>query len=94
MNITINEMTINNEIVKGKLVEYLDKIKTYQNFDSNMMLRVFVNNDLDFTAFEAVDYRIQFTSHAHKIIETITSAYKIPLVPFSTFYDAVLSLKK
>ena len=93
MQISLSEMSINNSAVHSRLIEYLDKVKIYQNFDENMMLRVFVNNDKDFTAFEAENYRIQFTSYDHKLIETINSGYPSIRTSFKTFYDAVLGLK-
>ena len=93
MQISLSEMSINNSAVHSRLIEYLDKVKIYQNFDENMMLRVFVNNDKDFTAFEAENYRIQFTSYDHKLIETINSGYPSIRTSFKSFYDAVLGLK-
>lgn len=92
MQISLSEMSINNETVRSRLLAYLDKIKLYQNFDTNMMLRIFVNQDKDFTTFEAEDYRIQFTSYDHKLIETINSGYPSIRTSFKTFYDTVLAL--
>lgn len=84
MKIDFNEITIKNIKVAENLKTYLFKISNYQNFDPQMKLRIFVDKDKDFTAFESVDYNLQFTSSAHKISETIFSPY--PQIE-TTFYN-------
>lgn len=86
MKINLSEMTIKDKKVQGYLLAYLEKMARYDHFDAKMLLTVFVNSEKDFTAFEAKDYRLQFTSSAHKLIETIKSD-KI-LEPVS-YYDFV-----
>lgn len=93
MEFALCDMTINNSIVYKRLLQYLDRVMHYQYFDFKMMLRVFVNKNIDFTAFEAEDYRVQFTSYDHKMIETIVSPYKYIKVPFNAFYDYVKGLQ-
>lgn len=92
MTIELHEMTIKDSVVRDKLLEYLEKVKRYPGFDYSMMLRIFVDDNKDFTAFESIKYRIQFTSYAHKIIDTIKSRYIMPDVSFTTFYEAIKRL--
>lgn len=91
MNFAISDMTIQNPFVREHLLSYLDRIQTYPNFSQDMQLRVYVNQQRDFCAFESVDFRIQFTSSAHKMIEIIKSPYDNIIVPFHAFMRAVMS---
>lgn len=63
------KITFKDEKNRSKLIKFLDRIGTYTGYDKDMNLRVFVDGDNDFCAFEAVDYRLSFLSTAHKIIE-------------------------
>ena len=94
MKIKLEEMTIKDEKVTGYLLAYLDRISRYEHFDSDMLLNVFVTSDNDFTAFEAKDYRLQFTSSAHKLIETIKSNKIIDSVTYDEFYKRVNQIKR
>lgn len=71
----LRNMTIKSEKVAARLRAYLFNISKYSHFDQGMKLRVFVTSDGDFTAFEAVEYKIGFTSSDHKMMETIASQY-------------------
>lgn len=92
MKITIEQVTVNDKKVLSKLKTYLDNIQDYNNFDPFAYVQVFVNKDRDFTAFESIPYRLQFTSTAHKLIETIKSPYVIDPIPFMDFNRHIKSL--
>ena len=94
MQIQLNQMTLKSKKVLTYLVNYLEKVKDYENFNPFGMLNVFVNKDMDFTAFEAVDYNLQFTSSAHKLTETITSPYTVPPVSFDQFFVKIQQLAR
>lgn len=93
MKISLSEMTINDKRVQGYLVVYLEKMSHYDHFDSDMLLQVYVTKDNDFTAFEAKDYRLQFTSSAHKLIETIRSNKILDYVTYDEFYKRVRQIQ-
>ena len=88
----LQEMTIRSEKVRSRLRSYLYNISRYSNFDPGMQLRVFVASDGDFTAFEAVDYRLGFTSADHKLMVTIKSNFAPVLTDYRTFARLVDSL--
>lgn len=92
MKINLDEITINDEKVFSRLLDYLKRMTGYSNFDDQMPVRVYVNSEKDFTAFEAVNYRLSFTSSAHKLLDTIKSKYAPEVVPFSEFYNHVLNM--
>lgn len=89
---TLQDMTIRSEKVLHRLRIYLDNISCFPNLDPGMQLRVFVASDGDFTAFEAIDYRIGFTSNDHKLMETIKSKFAPVVVDFETFVRLVNAL--
>lgn len=86
MKISLEQMTVKSPKVLRYLVSYLEKVKGYDKFDPHDMLNVFVSDDGDFTAFEAQDYNLQFTSSAHKLSETIQSSCVIDPVSFAKFF--------
>ena len=88
----LQEMTIWSEKVSSRLRAYLYNISRYSNFDPGMQLRVFVASDGDFTAFEAVDYRLGFTSADHKLMDTIKSKVAPVLTDYRTFARLVDAL--
>lgn len=92
MKIELNEMTVSDERIRARLLEYLGKVSQYKNFDENADVRVYVNNDMDFCAFEGVHYRIQFTSNLHKLNELIASEYNIEPVSFRDFKRHIMAL--
>jgi len=94
MKMDINEMTINSHKVLKTLVGYLDKVRTYDRFNPFDLVRVFVNSNGDFTAFEALDYNLQFTSSDHKITETINSNRIIDPIQFDRFFVRVEQLAR
>lgn len=85
MTFDLNNMTIRSEKVASRLRAYLYNIRQYRNFNPMMKLRVFVASDGDFTAFEAVDFKLGFTSSDHKMVDTIKSKYADVLTDYDTF---------
>lgn len=81
----LQDMTIRSPKVSSKLRAYLYNISRYSNFNPDMVLRVFVASDLDFTAFEAKYFKLAFTSADHKMIDTIKSKYTPLEVDYRTF---------
>lgn len=92
MTFNLQDMTIRSEKVSSRLRAYLYNISRYSNFDESMKIRVFVASDLDFTAFEAVDYRLGFTSSDHKLMDTIKSKYATLETDYRTFARFVNAL--
>lgn len=93
MNLSLDDMTIYNKKVADKLFKYLSNVSAYDNFDDNMNVRVYVDSFKDFTAFEAISYKLGFTSNDHKLLETITSKYVPIVTDFQTFYNRVAALQ-
>ena len=93
MIITLEELTINDKKVQGYLLAYLERMSRYDHFDEDMLLQVYVNKDNDFTAFEAKDYRLQFTSSAHKLVETIRSNKMLEYVSYNDFLNRVREIQ-
>ena len=89
---TLQDMTIRSEKVLARLRAYLYNISRYSNFDPGMQVRIFVASDGDFTAFEAVDYRLGFTSADHKLMDTIKSKVAPVVVDYGTFARLVDAL--
>ena len=94
MKLNLEEMTITDDKVFSRLIDYLKRMTTYSNFNDQMPVRVYVNNEKDFTAFEAVNYKLNFMSSAHKLLDTIKSKYSPEVVTFSEFYNHVLGLEE
>ena len=92
MKINLNDVTVNSSVVLDYLDSYLEKISRHSKFDENMLVKVYVNKRSDFTAFEAKDYRLEFTSSAHKLMETIKSDKVLDYVTFKDFRSHVTSL--
>lgn len=76
MKFELNEMTMNEQKVTAKLLEYLNRLMQYSRFDRHMVVRVFVDEHKDFCAFESVAYNIQFTNNSKKLSMMITSPYE------------------
>lgn len=70
--VPIGKVTFNDEKNRAKLLNYLERVGNYTGFDNDMLLRVFVDENNDFCAFEAIKYRISFVSTAHKLIDMIS----------------------
>lgn len=85
MLLKLSELTCKNSTVLNHLKTYLDRVSRYNNFNNNMALRVYVDSKKDFTAFEAVEYMLGFTSSGHKLCETIQSPYLPLIVNFADF---------
>lgn len=71
----IKKLTVRSKTVRFHLKNYLDKMQSFNEFSPDMNVRVFVDSQGDFTAFESVDYMIGFTSVAHPLADTIYSRY-------------------
>lgn len=93
MKISLSDMTIKDKKVQGYLLAYLDKMSRFEHFDSQMLLQVFLTSDNDFSAFEAKDYRLQFTSSAHKLSETIKSNNILDSVRYLDFVKRVRQIQ-
>ena len=89
MTFDINNLTIHNDSVRSYIKTYMNRISSYPNFDSDMLLRVFVDDSGDFCAFESVDYNINFVSQKHKIGEMLHSRFAPCIVKYSTFSNLV-----
>lgn len=92
MQFPIDLLTVDSPKVLFRLRTFLTNMKAYPSFDENMPLNVFVNSAGDFTAFEAVNLPIQFTSTDHKLIETITSKYIAVRTDYQQFAAKVFAL--
>lgn len=91
--IELNQVTIKSDKVRSHLLSYLDRIGGYKNFDENMSVKIYVDNKKDFTAFEAVDYMLTFSSSAHKMKDTISSKISVEPVTYREFYNHVAELE-
>lgn len=91
-NLSLSDVTVNDTRTLDKLSNYLRNVSSYRYFDKAMQLRVYVDGEKDFTAVEAVKYRLAFTSTAHKLIDTIRSSYTVDLVSFQDFQDHIDAL--
>lgn len=85
-------LTVDNPKVLSRLQSFLSNMSNYPNFDDKMQLNIYVNSAGDFTAFEAVNYSLGFTSTDHKLIETISSKYDPIRTDFNSFYDKVFAI--
>ena len=94
MTINANEVAIKNDKVREHLLAYLNRIGKYNNFNENMPVRIYCDSKKDFTAFEAVDYMLVFSSSAHKMTDTISSKITVEPTTYSEFYNHVLDLEE
>ena len=90
--ITLNDMTIADARVQRGIKVYLDKVFSYPYFDKYQIVRVYTDENGDFTAFESVAYKISFFSFAHKIKDTLDSPNPPMETDISSFYDIVSTL--
>lgn len=88
----LNEMTVADEKVLSRLVEFLGKVGQYKNFNDQMTLNVYVDTLGDFVAMEAKNYRVQFCSIAHKLSEIMSGTMIEPTITFKDFKNYVLKL--
>ena len=89
MDLSLSDITINSPKVVEKLKSFLFTISNYRNFKYDMPLQVFIDKDKDFTAVESLDYNIQFTSSAHKLVDTIKSPFPAIQTDFRAFNNFV-----
>lgn len=92
MVLSLNDMTIYNKKVADRLFKYLSNVSSYDKFDENMTVRVYVDSFMDFTAFEATSYKVAFMSTEHKLTETISSKYTPIVTDFQSLYNRVAAL--
>lgn len=85
MTIELQQVTINSKKVLDRLTQYCERVSEYESYDPFAPVKIFVNQDKDFTAFESVDYNLQFTSNVHKLLETIKSPHIVKEVSFREF---------
>lgn len=83
--ISVNDVVLNNATVKEKLLQYVDRLMSYDYFDQDQLIRIYVDDALDFIAFESVKYRVQFTSNFKKLTSLKCSPYEPVVCPFSEF---------
>lgn len=92
MTFNLDNLTVKSPKVRYRLMRFLENISNYDNFDEDMELDVFVNSLGDFTAVEAVNYNLQFTSSDHKLLETIQSKYIKTRTNYREFSKIVYNL--
>lgn len=68
-----HNVTFRDEKNRSKLIKFLDSIGSYNSYDREMKLRVFVDDNNDFCAFEAVDYNLSFVNTTHKLVDMPTT---------------------
>lgn len=79
LKVNLEDVTLNNSRVYGRLLEYMSRLMSYDYFDVNQEVRVYVDEVKDFIAFESLQFRVQFTSNDKKLVSLIMSPYE-PLV--------------
>lgn len=75
-------------VISG-LKQYLDKCLSWPFIDKYQEILVYINADMDFTAFESIAYKVSFYSFAHKISETIRSPYEPIRTTLQDFRDYI-----
>lgn len=93
MKIDLKQVTVNSNKVLDRLTQYCERVSEYNSYDPFGLVRIFVNKDNDFTAFESIDYNLQFTSNAHKLLETISCPTTVKEVPFREFLEYLHQLQ-
>ena len=90
--INLEEITVNSSRVHGRLLEYMARMMSYDFFDTNQFVRVYVDSEKDFIAFESLQYRVQFCNNEKKLLTLTSSAYAPIVVPFMDFMRAMQTL--
>lgn len=92
MTFTLSDLSVRSHYVLTRLIAFLNTLKGYERFDPSQPVRLFVSQDHSFCAVESVEFNWVFTATDHKLSEMIKSPF-VPLVlPFTSFYDRVLTL--
>jgi len=76
MKTTIEKVTVDSPKICTRLLEYMNRVASYDNFDDAMICRVYVDDACDFIAFESLKYNVQFTSNYKKLIAIKNSVYE------------------
>lgn len=92
LEIDLTDMKIDDARVQRGIKVYLDKLRALPYFDRYQIVRVYTDENGDFTAFESIAYKVSFFSFAHKITDTLNSPFKPIETDISTFYDVVCAL--
>lgn len=92
LKIKYSDVSVNSDDVILQMFRYMSYVSRYNNFDFNQMIRIFCNSDGDFTAFESIMHRIQFTSNRHKLRETIMSNKIVENCKFIEWYKYITEL--
>lgn len=92
MKIKIDDMTLNSTKVLGNLNRFLDGMMDRSWFKNDQLVQVYVTDEHDFIAVEAVDYAWNFTSSDHKLLELMISATAVDPLPFSAFRHRIKQL--
>lgn len=87
--ISVSDVVLNNATVKEKLLQYVDRLMSYDYFDHDQLIRIYVDDAMDFIAFESVKYRVQFTSNFKKLTSLKCSPYEPVVCPFIDFVQLV-----
>lgn len=87
-----NKVTFSDEKNRSKLITFLDRVGSYSNYDKAMQLRVFIDENSDFCAFEAIDYQLCFVSTNHKLIDMMSSWSVLAPVSISELRSMIATL--
>lgn len=92
MKINLRQVKCNDDKAFTRLLDYLVKISGYKNFDENMPVVVYVDDNGDIIGFESPKYRIQWVNNAHKLYEITNTSKSVDPVPFSAFREHILAM--
>lgn len=84
-------ISFSDEKNRSKLITFLDRVGSYSNYDKDMALRVFVDDEGDFCAFEAVKYQLAFVSTNHKLVDVVSSWNVLEPVTISELRSMIAS---
>ena len=88
--ITIN---FQKDTVKNHLKQYLERISTFENFEPDMELILYLRkSDDDFIAFEAVNYRVGFFCTLYKVSDIFIYQQVNNLAKYKLTYNSLYSL--
>lgn len=92
MKISLRQVTCADDKAFTRVLDYMVKLSNYKNFDEDMPIVVYVDNNRDLIGFESPKYRIQFVNSAHKLYELKDSEISVDPVPYSAFKEHMLAM--
>lgn len=92
MKIGLRDVTCVDDKAYTRILDYMVKLSNYKNFDENMPVAVYVDNNRDIIGFESLKYRIQFVNNAHKLYEISNSKVTVDPVPYSALREHFLAM--